>query len=147
MKHSARGHAFTEIVIESFKLSGLLATEGDRISAPLGLSSARWKILGALARSEDPLTVSQIARNMGQSRQAVQSLVNIMCESRLVEFQANPNHKRAKLAVLTPNGKSTYKQMEAIQIPWANECASQLSIEELKITLETLKKISGLFSA
>ena len=147
MKDSAKGDAFTEIVIESFKLSGLLATEGDRIAAPLGLSSARWKILGALARSETPLTVSQIARNMGQSRQAVQSLVNIMCESGLVEFQNNPNHKRAKLIVLTPNGEATYERMEAIQIPWANQCVSQISLEDLKTTLVTLKKISGLFSA
>lgn len=147
MKHSAKGHTFTEIVIESFKLSGLLATEGDRIAAPLGLSSARWKILGALARSETPLTVSQIARNMGQSRQAVQSLVNIMSEIGLVEFQNNPNHKRAKLAVLTPNGKHTYEQIEAIQVPWANQRASQISIEELEVTLATLKKISEQFTA
>ncbi len=147
MKHSAKGHAFTEIVIESFKLSGLLANEGDRISAPLGLSSARWKILGALARSETPLTVSQIARNMGQSRQAVQSLVNIMNEAGLVEFRDNPNHKRAKLAVLTTQGENTYLQMEAIQIPWANECASQIDIADLELTLLTLKKISGLFNA
>ncbi|MDJ0779156.1 MAG: MarR family transcriptional regulator [Gammaproteobacteria bacterium] len=147
MKHSTKGHAFTEIVIESFRLSGLLATEGDRIAAPLGLSSARWKILGALARSEHPLTVSQIARNMGQSRQAVQSLVNIMCETGLVEFQDNPNHKRAKLAVLTALGKSVYEKMEAIQIPWANECAGNMPIEDLKTTLATLKKIAKLFSA
>ncbi|MDJ0832565.1 MAG: MarR family transcriptional regulator [Gammaproteobacteria bacterium] len=147
MKHSAKGHTFTEIVIESFKLSGLLANEGDRIAAPLGLSSARWKILGALARSETPLTVSQIARNMGQSRQAVQSLVNIMSETGLIEFQNNPNHKRAKLAVLTPTGVNSYQEMEAIQIPWANDYASQMTIDDLERTLVTLKKISGLFSA
>ena len=147
MKHSAKGHTFTEIVIESFKLSGLLVTEGDRIAAPLGLSSARWKILGALARSKTPLTVSQIARNMGQSRQAVQSLVNILSQAGLVEFHNNPDHKRAKLAALTPSGQSVYEQMDAIQIPWANQCASQISIKDLKTTLATLKKISGLFGA
>ena len=145
MKHSAKGHAFTEIVIESFKLSGLLAVEGDRIAAPLGLSSARWKILGALSRSENPLTVSQIARNMGQSRQAVQSLVNIMIENELVEFKDNPNHKRSQHVVLTSNGKHVYEQMEMIQIPWANECARKMKIDELETTLATLKKISELF--
>jgi len=145
MKHSVEGHAYTEIVVETFKLSGLLATEGDKLSAPLGLTSARWKILGALARSDEPLTVSQIARYMGQSRQAVQSLVNVMSENQFIEFQDNPNHKRAKLVTLSPKGKEVYEQMDAIQIPWANQCAGQLAIEDLNTTLETLRKISGLF--
>lgn len=145
MKHSTEGHAFTEVAIETFKLSGLLAAEGDRIAGPLGLSSARWKILGALARSEAPLTVSQIARYMGQSRQAVQSLANIMSETKFIEFQDNPNHKRAKLVALSPKGKEVYERMEAIQMPWANEFSSQLSINDLNTTLITLKKISGLF--
>ena len=146
MKHSAEGHAFTEIVIETFKLSGSLVAEGDRITAPLGLTSARWKILGALARSDIPLTASQIARNMGQTRQAVQNLINILCDGGLVELHNNPNHKRAKLAVLTPKGEITYRQMEAIQIPWANQFASHTPIEDLEITLKTLRGISGLFN-
>ncbi len=145
MKHSAKGYAFTEIVIETFKLSGLLVAEGDRISGPLGLTSARWKILGALARSGEPLTVSQIARNMGQSRQAVQSLINVMYESGLVEFLENPNHKRAKLIALSAKGNDIYDQMDAILIPWANQRASQISLEDMETTLATLKKISGLF--
>ena len=145
MEHSTGGHAFTEIVIEAFKLSGLLAVEGDRISSPLGLSSARWKILGALARSETPLTVSQIARNMGQSRQAVQNLVNIMNEAGLVEFNNNPNHKRARFVVLAPLGQDLYERMEAIQIPWANQCANHLSVDDLSTNLKTLRKMSGLF--
>ena len=145
MKHTVKGHAYTEIVVETFKLSGLLATEGDKLSAPLELTSARWKILGALARSDEPLTVSQIARYMGQSRQAVQSLVNVMSEDQFIDFLDNPNHKRAKLVSLSPKGKVVYEQMDAIQVPWANHCASQLDIEDLTTTLKTLRKISALF--
>ena len=145
MNHSTEGHAFTEIVVEIFKLSGLLATEGDRISAPLKLSSSRWKILGALARSGHELTVSQIARNMGQSRQAVQSLVNVLSEQGLIEFIDNPHHKRARLVSLSNEGKGIYAQMEDIQVPWANQLADGLAIEDLKTTLDTLKNLSNLF--
>ena len=70
-----------------------------------------------------------------------------MSETGLIEFQNNPNHKRAKLAVLTPTGVNSYQEMEAIQIPWANDYASQMTIDDLERTLVTLKKISGLFSA
>lgn len=142
MKHSPGGDAFTEIVIEAFRLGGLLASEGDRIGATLGLSSSRWKILGAIARSGTALTVPQIAREMGQSRQAVQSLVNIMHGAGLLEFRDNPRHKRAKLVELTESGASAYGQIEALQIPWANEHARELPLEDLRTTLATLRRIS-----
>ena len=143
MKHSPEGLVATEIIIETFKLGGLLVTEGDRISASLGLTSSRWKILGALARSGSSLTVSQIARNMGQTRQAVQSLVNILEAADLLELADNPNHKRSKLAVLTKKGEDIYKQMEAIQIPWVNQLVDEIKVEDLQVTIETLRKISN----
>ena len=142
MKHSPEGHVATEIIIETFRLGGLLLTEGDRISAPLGLTSARWKILGALARSSQPLTVAQIARHMGQTRQAVQSLVNILSDAGFLELINNPHHKRSKLAVLTSHGEAIYWQMDAIQIPWVNRLAQGIPLDDLMRTLDTLKKLT-----
>ena len=72
MSHTPEGQLFTDIVLEVFKLSGLLALEGDRITDEFGLSSARWKVLGALSFSPSPMTVPQIAAAMGQARQGVQ---------------------------------------------------------------------------
>ncbi|MBL4659604.1 MAG: MarR family transcriptional regulator [Alcanivoracaceae bacterium] len=142
MKHTDKGHIFTEIVLEVFKLSGLLITEGDKITETNGLSSARWKILGALARSTTPLTVSQIARVMGQTRQAVQSLVNIMNKGGLLDFIDNPAHKRAKLVCFTTKSQQIYAKLDAEQIPWANQQSGHLDKTELQATLTILKKIS-----
>lgn len=47
--------------------NGLIAV-GDRITAPYGLTSARWQVMGAMALSGQPLTVAQIARVMGLTR-------------------------------------------------------------------------------
>ncbi len=145
MRHTQEGHVFTEIVLEVFRLSGRLIAEGDKITEPYGLSSARWKILGSIARSDTPLTVSQIARVMGQTRQAVQRLVDIMQSNGLLAFLRNPEHKRAKLITLTDKGKGVYARLEEKQIPWANEQASRLNGDNLATTLATLKKISELF--
>lgn len=144
MRHTPQGHAFTEIVLEAFKLSGLLTAEGDRIAETQGLSSARWKILGSLARSDDPLTVPQIAQVMGQTRQAVQRLVDIMHEDGLLAFLDNPNHKRAKLVTLTSKGKKIYAKLKEKQIPWANQYSSHFNKTDLETTLATLKKITQL---
>jgi len=141
-----KGQLFTEVVLENFSLSGLLVTKGDKMTKPLDLNSARWKILGALAHSQSQsdtlLTVSQAARHMGQSRQSVQRLVDLMEKGDLLSFKKNPNHKRAKLLTLTNKGKEAYKKMEAIQTPWANQTAENISVSDLETTLLTLRKIS-----
>jgi len=48
--------------------------------------SDRWKIIGALERSEIALNVPQIARVMGQSRQAVRRLVDSMQKEGLLSY-------------------------------------------------------------
>ncbi len=143
MEHTKNGEMFTEIVLETFRLSGLLAIEGDRLSTPQGISSARWKILGALAYTESPQTVSQIARSMGQSRQSVQRLVDVMAGDGLLKLEDNPEHKRAKLVSMTASGETIYANMQDIQIPWANEKAAGIGAKKLEVTLATLKELSA----
>ncbi len=145
MKYTRKGDMFTEIVLETFRLSGMLAIEGDRLSKPQGISSARWKILGALSFADAALTVSQIARSMGQSRQSVQRLVDVMSGDGLLKLDENPEHKRAKLVSMTSRGKSIYANMDKIQIPWANEKSANIDAESLKITLKTLRQLSANF--
>lgn len=145
MKYTQQGHTFTEIVLETFKVSGLLTTEGDRLTETHGLSSARWKILGSLARSITPLTVPQIARTMGQTRQAVQRLVDIMHKDGLLAFLSNPGHKRAKLVTLTTKGKEIHTKLEKKWTYQANQYSSQINETDLETTLAALKKISHLF--
>ena len=74
MKHTHKGSLMTDIILDTFKLNGLLVVEGDLLISDLGLTSARWKVLGALSNGLEAMTVSDIARMMGQSRQAVQRL-------------------------------------------------------------------------
>ncbi len=78
MKHTTNGELLTELILEIFSLSGSLVNEGDELVKELGLTSARWKVLGALAISGVPMSVAQIAKSMGQTRQGVQRLADIM---------------------------------------------------------------------
>ena len=144
MKHTHKGQNFTEIILEVFKVSGLLATEGDRLTKAFGLSSARWKVLGALNMSNKPLTVSQIARIMGLTRQAVQRLADAMKKDGLLDYQPNPQHKRANHVVLTDKGRDIYSLISEIQIPWANQKSKEINVDDLKTTLITLRNITAL---
>lgn len=140
MRHTQQGKLYTEIVLEIFKLSGLLVTEGDALAKEVGLTSARWKVLGALANAGFPMTVSQIAHVMGQARQSVQRLSDEMEKAGFLVYEDNPHHKKAKLVAMTPKGKDVFLSLEQKQIPWANENAAEIEIPDLKIALDTLKK-------
>jgi MarR family len=65
------GDAATAVVLATFRIGGLLLTAGSRLAAHEGLTAARWQVLGAVALAGRPLTVPQIARRMGLTRQAV----------------------------------------------------------------------------
>ena len=147
MNRSKKGDVFTDVVLEIFKLGGLLIQEGDQITQEFGITSARWKILGAIALAGSALTVPQIARSMGLTRQAVQRLVDAMYEDSLLDFQDNPDHKRAKLINLTDNGAQIYTKLEKKQARWANTNAEKLVLKELEMTLSILKKMTAQFES
>src|SRR5262245_55844783 len=99
----------TDLILEVFRLNGVLLAEGDRLVADLGLTSARWQVLGAVALAEAPMPVAWIARNMGLTRQAVQRVVNELSVEGVLDFADNPHHRRAKLVVLSDRGAKLYR--------------------------------------
>ena len=140
-KHSAAGAAATRLILEVFRANGLLLAVGDRLTRPLGLTSARWQVLGALA--DGPATVAQVARDMGLARQSVQRLANLLEKERLVAFAANPNHRRAALVELTSKGRSAYDRISEIQARWVNRLASGLDARKLEGALVLLKELQA----
>lgn len=142
MKYTDEGRLLTEVILETFKLNGLLVSAGDQLTKELGLTSARWKVLGALSNDAEPLTVPDIARRMGQSRQAVQRLANEMIKDELIAPQHNPQHERAKLLLLTQKGEDAYKNIMDKQIPWANAIANDITEADLQTVASTLKKLN-----
>src|SRR6266542_6797188 len=97
--HTPQGQALTSLILQIFTLNGRLLTAGDRLAGPVGLTSARWQVLGAIALAASPQPVANLARNMGLTRQAVQRTVNELSAEGFVGFDANPHHQRAKLVV------------------------------------------------
>ena len=145
MERNTNATLFTDIVLEIFKLNGLLNSQGDRLAKEFGLSSARWKVLGAIYMQGSAQTVSQIAHNMGQSRQAIQKVVTAMKRDGFIVLKDNPKHKKAKLIALTSKGVEAYQALDKKQIIWSNACAETLDIEKLEVTIQLLKKIANDF--
>ncbi len=85
--------ALTELILDVFRLNGSLLASGDALVGDLGLTSARWQVLGAIALAPHPLPVASLARTMGLSRQSVQRLVDEMKADAWVRLMPNPHHR------------------------------------------------------
>ena len=131
-KRTAAGEALSSLVLDLFRVTSLLLTTGDRLVAELGLTSARWQILGAMIAAERPQPVAWLARDLGANRQNVQRIINDLEREGLVAFEANPHHRRAQLVVLTDRGRQIYEAAMRLQAPWVNGIAAGISVKDIE---------------
>jgi len=132
------GTALTDLILDLFRLNSRMLAAGDRLVEGLGLTSARWQILGTIVTADRPQPVAWLARDLGAARQNVQRIVNDLASEQLVAFAANPHHRRAPLVVLTDKGKSTYEAALRLQAPWVNRLAEGLRLEDLETMRGTM---------
>ncbi len=131
-RRTPAGEALTGLILDLFRVNSLLLTAGDRLVAHLGLTSARWQILGAIVAAERPQPVAWLARDLGGNRQNVQRIINDLQSEGLVAFEANPHHRRAQLVVLTDKGKATFDATMLLQAPWINGLTEGLTVKDIQ---------------
>jgi DNA-binding MarR family transcriptional regulator len=137
------GEAATEVILSIFQANGLLLASGDVLSASEGLTSARWQVMGAIALTERPLTVPQIARRMGITRQSVHATVKRLAADGLAELAPNVDHRRSQLVRLTELGKRRYAALDRRQAEWVNRLARGIGRAELEATARVLAELSA----
>ena len=140
-RRTPEGEAATEVILATFRANGLLLAAGDRIAAEDELTSARWQVLGAIALAARPLTVPQIARRMGLTRQSVHATVKRLVADGLLELAANTDHRRSRLVCLTEAGRAAYSALEVRQASWVNRIADGIRRTELETTTRVLDEI------
>ena len=144
-KLTAAGELFTELVLEVFRVNGLALEAGDALTESLGLSSARWQVLGVV--DHEPAPVANVARIMGLARQSVQQTADALERDGFIEYRENPHHRRAKLLALTERGREALRKVEARQAVWANQLATALDAKTLKATVDGLRQVRQHFEA
>src|ERR1700751_572677 len=136
-RRTPAGEALSNLMLDLFRLNSLILTAGDRLVAPLRLTSARWQILGAIVAADHPQPVAWLARNLGANRQNVQRIVNDLQGDGLVAFETNPHHRRAQLVVLTDKGRQAYDAAMRLQAPWINNLSDGVSVKDI----ETVERV------
>lgn len=136
---SANGSAFTELILDVFRLNGLLLEAGDRLTHPVGLSSARWQVLGVV--EHQPTPVAHVARIMGLTRQSVQQTADALASDGFITYTDNPHHRRAKLMTITLKGRKALDYIQKCQIDWANRVSETVSLEALETAITVLRQL------
>jgi DNA-binding MarR family transcriptional regulator len=136
-KRTPAGEILTDLMLDIFRFNSAVLTAGDRLVAPLGLTSARWQILGAIVAAERPQPVAWLARDLGANRQNVQRIINDLHEDGHVVFETNPHHRRAQLVLLTEKGREAFDAAMELQAPWVNQLSEGLSPKEF----ETVRRV------
>lgn len=130
---------FTELVIEIFRLNGLILDAGDYLTQPVGLTSARWQVLGIVEHGASP--VANVARTMGLTRQTVQHTANGLKRNGFIIYRENPHHRRAKLIEITPKGQQALSQIGERQAAWAQRIAGMTESDRLADALALLREL------
>ncbi|TWF95390.1 MarR family winged helix-turn-helix transcriptional regulator [Saccharopolyspora dendranthemae] len=135
--------AGTELVLDVFRINGLLLAAGDRLADAEGLTSARWQVLGAIALAHEPLPVPHIARQMGLTRQSVQVSVNRLVADGMLASEPNVEHARSPLFDLTGHGAAAYERLAAAQQDWIGGLTTGLSAADLQAASHLLRTLSA----
>ena len=139
-RRSSAGDALSALAVQVLRLSGILVDSGDRLAGPMGQTSARWRVLAAV--EEEPATVATIARALGQARQSVQRVADLLAESRLAVYRDNPDDRRAMLLELTARGRSTLRAIQEAQRGWADALGAEIGERDLRAASSILARVT-----
>jgi DNA-binding MarR family transcriptional regulator len=96
---------------ELFEAAGVGRNWGEALASREGLTQARWQTMWVAATGQ--LTVPQIARRLGVSRQNVQRVVNDLVAEGQATYSSNPDHKASPLVTLTNTGVRSLERINA----------------------------------
>jgi DNA-binding MarR family transcriptional regulator len=106
----------SQLALHVFRAQQSLSSVGDDLTSQWGMTSAKWKVLGAVELSDAPPTASGIGRTMGMTRQAATKQISMLLDHGLLTPHDNPLDARAAVYTLSTEGKATY---DAISAAWA----------------------------
>jgi DNA-binding MarR family transcriptional regulator len=132
-----KGRLYRDILVELFRLRGLLLESSEAIAATAGLTTARWQVLAAVEHAAG--TVAHVARGLGLTRQAVQETADAMVRDGLVTFTDNPDHKRSRLMSPTAKARRALDLLRPRQLQFANLMGAPHTLDALRSTLGVLQ--------
>ena len=140
--------ALASFIADVLELAGLFRQTADRIAGQAGITQSLWYALSVFSAA--PLTVSQAARRLGTTRQAVQRSANELLARGLAVTETNPDHRASPFIVLTSQGRDTLARISRIAMQsrtqwFADDDAANLAAAhaEIRRLRDALRRHAG----
>ena len=137
---ATKGMALQELILETITTFFQLRTYGKQLGAVTPWGGGYWGLL-RMMKLQGPMTVPQVARMRGHTRQRIQKLADEMVADGVIEFFDNPAHQRSKLMRLTRKGVAVYEQLSARIAALADKLAVEMDESEIQSAVTTLRKL------
>lgn len=129
-----------QLAIEAYALSATFRRHGTVLAARAGQTQPRWQVLRAA--SMELLSVPQIARRLGVTRQNVQRITDELVADRLVQLVLNQDHKASPHLVLTPRGQETLDALTEAGVDYRKSVWPRLRHVDLADLVAMLKSVN-----
>jgi DNA-binding MarR family transcriptional regulator len=141
-KKTPASNALTDLIRTVLRMNTTVQKSGTRLMQGTGITTARWQMLSELCAFEKRVTVSELARHMGLTRQAIQRLADDMANDGLVKFVENPGDARAMHLLLTKAGRARYDEALEREWQWANAIAEEFDTEQITCAVALLEAVT-----
>ena len=131
----------SDLALTTFRLNGQVLALAEDLARPVGLTAARWQVLGAVL--SEPLPVSTIARDMGMARQSVQRIADILVDDGLAAYVDNPADRRAKLLTPTKDGLAAVRRINPAHARAAAALVATLGADRATEVVQALHDFSA----
>jgi len=129
------------IAVETYFVGASFRRHGGAIARLTGQTQARWQVLRVA--SDGALTVAQIARRLGVSRQNVQRIADALVREGSAHYRDNRDHKGSPHLELTAEGRAALTQLSRGAAGYRDALAAELEGVDLAALLEALRALSA----
>jgi DNA-binding MarR family transcriptional regulator len=119
---------------------------GDELHGDLDVTTAMRAVMETLSEA-GPMTVPQIAKLKGVTRQHIQLLADALIEGGFASVKENPAHRRSSLIALTDKGRRAFAKMRAREAPLIEELAAEFEVQELERATVVLTRLMARIEA
>lgn len=130
---------------ELFEAAGAGRRQGEAMAAQAGQTQARWQVMWIVATGD--LTVPQVARRLGISRQGVQRVASELSADGVLELVDNPDHKTSPLLRLTDRGRATLAEINAVAEMTHQRMLEHFSTADVAALRDLLQRLVGTIRA
>jgi len=127
------------IIADVYELAGRFRERGETIAQKVGQTQARWQVMSVA--SGTPLTVAQVARRLGVSRQNVQRIADALVRECWASFERNPDHSGSPFLVLNERGLAALAEITAGAKAYHAGITAKLVPAELKSIQRGLRRL------